>query len=601
MGRTLWILLYLFSGLFWAETAMAYTPTLTGAGVPVKWKSGPVLKLVGNPKNTSGLSDAEVSQAVTRSLQRWKAASDSRVSFDYWQGTDPKTYLSNNTYNGTSSLFFASSAGGANTGLSPSVLGLTQVWYNTETGEILETDVVLNDKDFRFTTDAKATLGYGTIGNERATYRDRVYIENVITHELGHAMGLSHSGGLQSTMLFMEAPEQSHLGCDDQIGIRALYPARDSAQRGAIEGTARDENGAVVFGAHVVAISRRRGVVLASAMSDKSGRYRIEALEPGDYVLMVEPFFAGASALSAYYSSMTSRSCKGGGQLSRTFLVDSVSNLPQRVVVAEGASVAAPDLEFKCTKDGGAAVSEISSARTASTAPEVFDATSRSHGFAVADSLDYGGSVAQYRLKALSGTVEIRALSYSLYSPVQPVLALVDAQGAEVKTTKKSPIYEGDSGYMNLDVSLTVEHLPLGDYTLKVMTNSVSIDAYPAGPYQIDSTPFVLIVGSVNEAAPTMEAAIPFNARCRQDETFAAYVATSGAPATEDSSSDTKGTGTCASVAIASSGGSSGGGASGAAIASWFAPWVLMALIPLIQSCLLARRRLKWVVCQPLI
>ncbi len=598
MGRTLCILV--FSGLLMAEAAMAYTPTLTSVGIPVKWKAGPALQLLGNPTNTSGLSDGEVSQAVTRSLQRWKDASDNRVSFDYWQGADSKSYVSNNTYNGTSNFFFASSASGANTGLSPSVLGLTQVWYNTETGEILETDIVLNDKDFKFTTDVKATLGYGTIGNQRATYRDSVYIENVLTHELGHAMGMSHSGGLQSTMLFMEAPEQSHLGCDDQIGIRAVYPASDASERGAIEGVVKDDRGGVVFGAQVVAISRRRGVVLASALSNKSGKYRIEALEPGEYVLMVEPFFAGSSALPAYYSSMTSRSCKGG-QLGRSFLVDTTTGIPQRVAVTAGGSAAAPDVAFRCTTDGGASVTENSAARVATTAPEIFNAASHSHGFAMVDAFD-ANAVAQYRLKSLSGSVEIRALSYSLYSPVQPVLALVDSKGNEVSTIKRTPVYTGDSGYMNLDYSLTVAHLPLGDYTLKIMTTAVSMDAYPAGPYQIDTTPFMLVVGSVNEADPVMADTIPFDARCRRDENFAAYVS-SGNPPTQDSSA-TKGIGTCGSLAIASSDGDgSGGGDSGAsasAIAGWFAPWIFMALIPLFQSCLLARRRLKWMVCQPL-
>src|SRR4051812_22733798 len=127
-----------------ARPAEAYTPTLTQNGVRVRWNGRARLPLAGNPRNTSQMSPEKFYASVTRSLQRWQAASGGGVTFDYWQGTDPGIYEPNSIYNGLSSVYFASNAN-ANPGLSPNVLGLTQVWYNTDNGEILEADVVLND------------------------------------------------------------------------------------------------------------------------------------------------------------------------------------------------------------------------------------------------------------------------------------------------------------------------------------------------------------------------------------------------------------------------------------------------------------------------
>src|SRR5205085_9974288 len=131
----------------------------------------------------------------------------------------------------------------------------------TTTGRILETDIVLNDLNFRFSTDPRDTSGYGSGGPPgRRGGMSKVFIENVLTHELGHALGLSHSGGLQSTMLFMESPEQAHLGCDEAVAVHALYGGYDS-KRGSLTGSVTSISGNPVFGAHVLAISRRRGTV----------------------------------------------------------------------------------------------------------------------------------------------------------------------------------------------------------------------------------------------------------------------------------------------------------------------------------------------------
>ncbi len=501
------------------------------------------------------------------------------MRFDYWQGSDPSTYAANSNYNGYSNLYFASISG---TQLSSNVLGLTQVWYNTDTGEILETDIVLNDRVYQFTTDARHTSGYGATGGGHGNGA-QVFVENVLTHELGHAFGLSHSGHLQSTMLYMEAPEQAYLGCDEQVGIRALYPVDGS--RGSISGSVvSSASGQAVFGAHVQAISRRRGTVLGSAVTDRSGRYVLSGLEPGSYFLMAEPFYAGAGALSSYFSGSSAYVC-AGGIFSRTFL-GSGAQL-STVSVGAGSSAGAPTISVACGYGGAAAVSTTGSS-TIPGAPVVVDASGGASGFGYVDRVSSGTQY--YRLRAVEGQVEVRVLAYSLYAPIDADVQLVDSVGNPVGASVADDLYIGTSGYVNFDSAVTVTGLSRGDYYLRVTATPLSSGLYPAGPTSTDSTAFLVIAGSLNEGAPPLAQSVPYNARCRMDENFPPYSSPAGGPAKsgEEEEDDGGFLGFCGTVARRADGQPPIGGPGAGAVAGWFLPWVAMLL-----AARLARRQAR--------
>jgi len=155
--------------------------------------------------------------------------------------------------------------------------------FSTINGRITEADIALNPAQF-FSDD-------GTPG----TYD----LEATFTHEIGHLLGLEHSGVLGATM----QPRQGRNGVynlpswsmrslsdDDRAGVRAIYGARSRTKRdrGSIAGTITFASGAPVFGANVWAEDVLTGRVSAGNITLLSGAYRIDGLPAGSYRVVAQ-------------------------------------------------------------------------------------------------------------------------------------------------------------------------------------------------------------------------------------------------------------------------------------------------------------------------
>ncbi len=517
------ILLFINCNL--SSQAYAFTPSVTANGVPIQWSPPVTLSLAGNPTGDTDLSNEDFFAAVTQSLQRWKSASLKLVDFEYWQGTDPANFPTTGVHDGLSTVFFVSQSSTPSR-LTASILASTQVWYNSYTGEVLEADITLNDRDFYFTNHPQDSTE-PAIGNPQLTQsRPHVFIQNTLAHEMGHALGLSHSGVLQSTMLYMEAPDQAYLSCDDQVGIQSLYPSPQTDLTGALHGLIQINN-TPLFGAHVVAISQARGTILASALTDHSGIYHFPHLEPGSYLIMAEPYYAGPESLPSYFFKISPPPCPGGEDFKRTFLTAPQNDPfePQRVSVLAGMDTTAKTISVSCQST-----------------PHPMENTGPilnlpANDFARID-LAPPQSTIQYLLKNGSGVLTVHAMSFSLYSPAIGTLSLVNEGGAPIEGTFILPDYKSsdysksneNSEFKIYDGLLTTPPLPLGNYRLTLSSQSLSSNFYPAGIKSLDSSPFFLIFGSTEGSplrttfpASNSNLTLANNPRCRQAENFHLY------------------------------------------------------------------------------
>jgi len=95
----------------------------------------------------------------------------------------------------------------------PELLAVTYIWYNSD-GELMHFDIEINSDNHSWTT-SEAEAGAGVHD-----------LQNALTHEFGHALGLEHSEVLEATMAPNAEPgerSKRELHSDDHAGLLHLY------------------------------------------------------------------------------------------------------------------------------------------------------------------------------------------------------------------------------------------------------------------------------------------------------------------------------------------------------------------------------------------
>ena len=153
-----------------------------------------------NPANNDVTAAAAIA-AIQAAAAAWSTQSNAGFTF-YYMGQTSATTLANN---GKNEVFFRAG--------SDSNLAETYRYWNSA-GNLVDSDIVFYDGSFKF-------FG-GTSGCSSG-----FYIQEVATHEFGHALGLNHSNVSTATM-YAGAPVcatwKSSLDPDDIAGVEALYP-----------------------------------------------------------------------------------------------------------------------------------------------------------------------------------------------------------------------------------------------------------------------------------------------------------------------------------------------------------------------------------------
>jgi len=235
-----------------------------------------------NSTGTPDVPGTTEMDAVDASFRHWEGIPRSKAAFS--RGADTTITVANN--DNVNVIYWAE-------GTKTTVLGsknypvtgfvaLTVVVNDTAgatTGLMRNADIVLNGNQFNWTTDPAADP-------------NSFDVEEIVTHEVGHVVGLEHSGVVGSTMYARTSPgqvRQRSLEADDIAGASSIYPDQDHvAATGAQNGTVQDSFGNLAFGA-LAATLDADGRLLVEGISQPNGTYSNPGLPPGSHSTYLEP------------------------------------------------------------------------------------------------------------------------------------------------------------------------------------------------------------------------------------------------------------------------------------------------------------------------
>jgi len=258
---------------------------------------------------------AEIGQVIAQSMAVWTGVTGSLLAPATIAPLTQTTAQNACGSDGLDTICFDQ----ADAGFTPGVLAFTRVIVTdrigvqvgsspaaTEVGQILDADIYFNPSG--------SQVAFAT--PQALTANPKAYdLESVLTHELGHSLGFSHSA-VWSAMMFPFAPApgsisgvrptaqqpDAPLGEDDRTGLRVLYPdPADTVHQGSIRGQIFPANPLAlpaappgvtgVFGTHVVAVDASSGAVAGATMGGWSctgagpaqfdGTYEIDGLAVG--------------------------------------------------------------------------------------------------------------------------------------------------------------------------------------------------------------------------------------------------------------------------------------------------------------------------------
>jgi len=186
--------------------AHAYDLRTTDNGDVIRWADGQVTWVI-NEACSPNLGDASYIRAIRDAHETW-SDEESELQWHYGGLTSDATHGWIRGGTNVNNVIWEDEAWP----YGEEALALTIVTFNTANGDVLDADILINGVDHvTWATDS------------RSGYHD---VNNVVTHEVGHALGLGHSAHRDATMWSSAAPGETSkrsLADDDIAGLFALY------------------------------------------------------------------------------------------------------------------------------------------------------------------------------------------------------------------------------------------------------------------------------------------------------------------------------------------------------------------------------------------
>ena len=216
-------------------------------------------------KGAPRISNGSDFAAVQASFQTWENIQTANIKFAF-RGTTTAGIVG---HDGMNVVTFTDTSAP----LGSSTIAATFSFFRTENGQTMfdEADIAFNP-----------AIDFSTSGET-----NKFDIQSVLTHEIGHLLGLDHSALVSSVMVPFGVPsqlDQRTLAYDDVAGIMEIYGTASGT--GQIRGTI-EADGTPVFGAHVVAVNSD-GTPIVSTLSQRDGSYILRFLPPDTYAVYAE-------------------------------------------------------------------------------------------------------------------------------------------------------------------------------------------------------------------------------------------------------------------------------------------------------------------------
>jgi len=256
--------------------ASSYLNSFSGS-TPDHWATPNITYSI-NPNHGSNIQgNRSVQDVVVTAFNTWDAAPNTSVTLT--RGADSTKTSSGN--DGVNLICFVCKGDFFQEASTLALTLSTTVSEGSDAGRIEDADIFFNP-----------SVTFHTEGLEGA--QD---LQTVVVHEVGHLLGLDHTGVVKAVM-FPFAPDlERTLAWDDVAAISSLYPGTQVAPVATMTGTVR-LNGSPVFGAHVFAESVDGSDPFASmnirkspvsALTRPDGTYAIHGLPLGSYIVLAEP------------------------------------------------------------------------------------------------------------------------------------------------------------------------------------------------------------------------------------------------------------------------------------------------------------------------
>ena len=433
------------TALFAAAIATAGVQLVASTGEPYAWDLDTPQPNVVATSVTYFLDTRGTSDIVTGPISDLSAV---RAGIDEWEVGSTRIRFQEDAVRragGKSANDRVNYIGWVNSGLGRLTLAVT--FPTRSGGDILDMDVLFNDRDFEWDTRSPGRSGVADI-------------QAIMTHEWGHALGADHVPLRESTMFFSSstgATAYRSLSADDVALVGSIYPNDTFRQttgtlRGSVTRFGASDHRAI----HVIAVSLVTNIPAGSTLTQPDGSYELRGLPRGAYRIVAAPTVPLAGAMNSFWTSgntafLPSVLRDPGGNPGAT---QTISVQPDATTLVPPFEVATADAPFEPNNALG-------------------QATLVNLGDAVAARLESGGDEDWYAFDATAGqTVTVSILAWQIGSKTDPALTLSAANGVPIATQddfRSSAIFATRADGPDLDARLVgVDIKTTGRYFVKV-------------------------------------------------------------------------------------------------------------------------------------